>query len=157
MVAGATLSGYSGRLNQEVRVKRGLSYGAGAQVFARRRGGQLVASTLVDHTKAVEAAQVILTTLSSVKESPARDAELVARKASLIGAFSRAIDSNDGLLGSLADYALYGIALDELERYTSRVEAITPDDIAATCAFLCSDEASFITGQVVGVNGGMVL
>lgn len=33
----------------------------------------------------------------------------------------------------------------------------TPQDIAATCGFLCSDEASFITGQVVGVNGGMVL
>jgi NAD(P)-dependent dehydrogenase (short-subunit alcohol dehydrogenase family) len=29
-----------------------------------------------------------------------------------------------------------------------------PEDIAATCAFLVSDEASYITGQVVGVNGG---
>ena len=28
---------------------------------------------------------------------------------------------------------------------------------AATCGFLCSDEAAFITGQVIGVNGGMVL
>jgi len=25
------------------------------------------------------------------------------------------------------------------------------------CGFLCSDEAGFVTGQVVGVNGGMVL
>ncbi len=33
----------------------------------------------------------------------------------------------------------------------------TPEDIAATCGFLCSDEAGFITGQVIGVNGGMVL
>ena len=33
----------------------------------------------------------------------------------------------------------------------------TPDDVAAICAFLCSEEAGFITGQVVGVNGGMVL
>jgi 2-hydroxycyclohexanecarboxyl-CoA dehydrogenase len=33
----------------------------------------------------------------------------------------------------------------------------TPDEIAATCSFLCSDGAAFITGQVVGVNGGMVL
>jgi NAD(P)-dependent dehydrogenase (short-subunit alcohol dehydrogenase family) len=30
----------------------------------------------------------------------------------------------------------------------------TPEDIAVTCAFLVSEEASYITGQVVGVNGG---
>jgi len=29
-----------------------------------------------------------------------------------------------------------------------------PDDIAAACAFLVSDEAGYITGQVIGVNGG---
>lgn len=32
-----------------------------------------------------------------------------------------------------------------------------PEEIAATCGFLCSAEAAFITGQVIGVNGGMVL
>ena len=33
----------------------------------------------------------------------------------------------------------------------------TGDDIAAACAFLCSDDAGYITGQVLGVNGGTVL
>jgi 2-hydroxycyclohexanecarboxyl-CoA dehydrogenase len=33
----------------------------------------------------------------------------------------------------------------------------TPEDVAAACAFLCSDEAAFITGQIFGINGGMVL
>jgi NAD(P)-dependent dehydrogenase (short-subunit alcohol dehydrogenase family) len=33
----------------------------------------------------------------------------------------------------------------------------SPEDVAAACAFLCSEEAGFITGQVIGVNGGMVL
>ncbi len=33
----------------------------------------------------------------------------------------------------------------------------TPDDIAAACSFLCSDQGSYITGQIVGVNGGMYI
>lgn len=33
----------------------------------------------------------------------------------------------------------------------------TGDDIAAAVGFLCSNEAGFITGQVLGVNGGSVL
>ena len=29
-----------------------------------------------------------------------------------------------------------------------------PEDIAAACSFFISDDASYITGQILGVNGG---
>jgi len=33
----------------------------------------------------------------------------------------------------------------------------TPEDIAAACAFLCSDDASYVTGQQINLNGGRYL
>ena len=31
----------------------------------------------------------------------------------------------------------------------------TPDEVASAVGFLCSDDASYITRQVISVNGGM--
>jgi 3-oxoacyl-[acyl-carrier protein] reductase len=31
----------------------------------------------------------------------------------------------------------------------------TPSEIAAACVYLASDEAAYVTGQVLRVNGGM--
>jgi 2-hydroxycyclohexanecarboxyl-CoA dehydrogenase len=49
----------------------------------------------------------------------------------------------------------------KIEKVASRMIPVgrvgTPEDIAAVCGFLCSDEAGYVTGQVIGVNGGMVL
>jgi 3-oxoacyl-[acyl-carrier protein] reductase len=33
----------------------------------------------------------------------------------------------------------------------------TPEDIASAVAFLASDEAAYITGHVLNVNGGMLM
>jgi NAD(P)-dependent dehydrogenase (short-subunit alcohol dehydrogenase family) len=47
---------------------------------------------------------------------------------------------------------------DELAKQTARTSPMrrigVPDDIAAACAFLVSEEASFFTGQVMSPNGG---
>jgi 2-hydroxycyclohexanecarboxyl-CoA dehydrogenase len=50
-----------------------------------------------------------------------------------------------GLLGGTVD--------DHAEKTPVR-RAGRPEDIAATCAFLVSEDAGYITGQVIGVNGG---
>jgi len=33
----------------------------------------------------------------------------------------------------------------------------TPEDIAGACSYLCSDEGGYVTGQIIGVNGGMYI
>jgi len=52
-----------------------------------------------------------------------------------------------------ADNLLGGTVEDHIQRTPVR-RVGRPEDIAATCAFLVSDEAGYITGQIVGVNGG---
>jgi NAD(P)-dependent dehydrogenase (short-subunit alcohol dehydrogenase family) len=49
---------------------------------------------------------------------------------------------------------LLGGTLDEHVRRTPVRRAGRPEDIAAACAFLVSEEAGYITGQLLGVNGG---
>ncbi len=46
---------------------------------------------------------------------------------------------------------------DKIIEHTSLQRLGTADDVAALAVFLASDEAGFITGQVIAVDGGMVL
>ena len=48
-------------------------------------------------------------------------------------------------------------SIDAVAAQTPVRRAGTPDDIAAACAFLCSDDAGYITGQQINVNGGWYL
>jgi NAD(P)-dependent dehydrogenase (short-subunit alcohol dehydrogenase family) len=48
-------------------------------------------------------------------------------------------------------------SIDAVAARTPVRRAGTPEDIAAACAFLCSDDAGYITGQCINVNGGWYL
>lgn len=48
-------------------------------------------------------------------------------------------------------------ALDELREETPLGRLGTPEDVAACIAFLASKEAGFVTGQILGVNGGLII
>jgi len=48
-------------------------------------------------------------------------------------------------------------SIDAVAAQTPVRRAGTPEDIAAACAFLCSEDAGYITGQQINVNGGWYL
>jgi NAD(P)-dependent dehydrogenase (short-subunit alcohol dehydrogenase family) len=48
-------------------------------------------------------------------------------------------------------------SIDAVAARTPVRRAGTPEDIAAACSFLCSEEAGYVTGQALNVNGGWYL
>jgi 2-hydroxycyclohexanecarboxyl-CoA dehydrogenase len=58
------------------------------------------------------------------------------------------------MLQASAANGLLGKGVDHHASLTPVRRVGRPEDIAAACAFLVRDEASYVTGQVIGVNGG---
>jgi zinc protease len=129
IVTNSVLSGYSGRLNQEIRIKRGLSYGAGSQLDTRREVGPFVASAQTKNESGAQVAELLLGEISRLSSSPPADVELTPRKAVLIGNFSRNLETVNGLVAQVAGLALHGLSLDEINRYINSVQAITTADV----------------------------
>lgn len=129
IVTNAVLTGYSGRLNQEIRIKRGLSYGARSSLDARRNTGPFVASAQTKNPSGAEVASLLVHELTRLSTEPIQEAELVPRKAVLIGGFGRALETTDGLVAQIASLALHGLSLDQINNFIGNVQAIMPADV----------------------------
>jgi zinc protease len=129
IVANSILSSYSGRLNQEIRIKRGLSYGARASLDVRRRAGAFVASAQTKNQSGAEVASLLVGELTRLSNEPVGDTELTPRKAGLIGGFGRTLETTEGIVGQIASLALYGLDLGEINNYVANVQAVTAPQI----------------------------
>lgn len=129
LVANSVLSGYSGRLNQEIRIKRGLSYGAGSQLDTRRNVGPFIASAQTKNQSALQVAELLLGEVSRLATASVPELELNPRKAVVIGNFARNLETTAGLVSQVATLAVYGISFDEINRYIGNVQSIAASDV----------------------------
>jgi 3-oxoacyl-[acyl-carrier protein] reductase len=79
-----------------------------------------------------------------------------AAKALAMELASRKITVNCVAPGPIATDMIEGAPLEEMLKMVPVGRVGTPEEVAATVAFLLSDDAAYITRQVIGVNGGMV-
>ncbi len=121
--------GFTSRLTNEVREKRGLSYSVSSGFAPGLNAGAFVISLQTRPDQAAQATQVARDVLARFVADGPTPTELRAAKDNLIGGFALRIDSNRKLLGNVVNIATNGLALDYLEHWTDRVEALSVADI----------------------------
>ncbi|WP_347262198.1 pitrilysin family protein [Rudaea sp.] len=132
LVANAVLGGgYSSRLNQEIRIKRGLSYGAGSALATLRHGGAFVANAQTKNPSAVEVAGLMYAELDRLGASEVPADEFAARKATLAGNYAFGLETTGSLAARVAGFAVYGQPLSELGAWPDKVQAVTPAQVQA--------------------------
>jgi zinc protease len=149
--------GYSARLNAEIRIRRGLSYGAGSSLSARRAPGPIVASAQTRNDAAVQVYELMRAEIARIGAEPAPASELNARKAVLIGSFGRSVETTAGLAGQISTLALFGLPPERLNTYVADITAVTPEQARAAAAryFVLSEADVVVVGDAQHFYDGL--
>ena len=127
VLANAVLgAGSNGRLFDEVRTKRGLSYGSYSSFGSRADDAVLTASAQTKNESADEVAQIILDQFAGLGTTPADADALEKRRLFLGGSYSRALESSSGFNSIVAGLVLQGIDPGEAAMYADRLSAVSP-------------------------------
>ncbi len=132
LVANAALgTGFVSRLNREIRIKRGLSYGARSSLEARRDVGPFIATAQTKNESADEVAKLMQIELKRLKTEPVQGDELKSRQAVLVGSYARSLETNGGFVGKISAMITNDLPLDTINKFIPSVNAITSADVAA--------------------------
>ena len=112
-----------------------------------RQGGRVVAMTSVAG---------LVGNRGQVNYSASKAGIIGAAKALAVELAKRQITVNCVAPGLIETQMTEALPLDEMLKLVPLRRIGRPDDVAAAVAFLCSDEAGYITRQVLSVNGGLV-
>jgi zinc protease len=121
--------GYSSRLNQEIRIKRGLSYGVASSIEPRRESALLRISAQTKNESAADVVGLMQAELDRLMAQPVAANELAARKTTLIGNVSRSVETTAGLAGSIRALIIAGRPVAELKTLIASLEAVNAADI----------------------------
>ncbi|TNG00992.1 MAG: insulinase family protein [Gammaproteobacteria bacterium] len=122
-------SGLVSLLSEEVREKRGFAYSVYSYFSPMRGKGpyEMVLQTKNEH--AMEAMSVMRDTARDYLASGITKEQLKASKQNITGGFALRIDSNKKIAEYLAMIGFYGLPLDYLNNFISRVEAVTQEQV----------------------------
>ena len=119
------------RLNTEVRMKRGLSYGARSSMPARAGDAVLSATVQTQNATVDEVVQIVLDQFATLGTQPPDEAALQLRRVFMAGAVGRALETSGGFNAIVTGLLMQGQEAAEATRAAERWAAVTPEAAAA--------------------------
>lgn len=116
------------------------------KMMMRKRGGRIVNMASLSGLKGMA---------GQTNYSAAKAALIGATKALAQEAAARNVTVNAVAPGFIESDMTKDLPQDELKNIVPMKRFGKPEEVASLVGFLCSDEASYITGEVISINGGL--
>ena len=145
--------GFGSRLIQELREKRGLTYGASADLAPLGRAGFFIGSLGTRNEKAGEALSLIKQELDRMAKEGPTVTELADAKTYLTGSYALRFDGNATTASQLLGLQQDDLGLDYVATRNARIEAVTLEQVRAQAKRLLHGDKLIVT--VVGQPEGL--
>ncbi|MCA9264927.1 MAG: insulinase family protein [Planctomycetales bacterium] len=119
---------FSSRLNETIRVKKGLTYGARGGFSAARLAGEFEVSTFSKNESAVEAVQAIFDEIRRLQNEPPTEKEIQLTKSYFVGSFPAQRETPQQVAGDLWFIASHQLPADYFEQLLQGVTTATADE-----------------------------
>ncbi|KEO89054.1 peptidase M16 [Erythrobacter longus] len=145
-IANAVLGGgSSGRLFEEVRTKRSLSYGAYSRIEGRKDGSLLTARSQTRNETADEVAAIMLEEIAKLNAEDFDEELLTRRKLYLQGSYGRVMETSSGFNAIVAGLLLHGLPASDATLMEQRLAEVEKDAVnAAARTVVDPDNATLV-------------
>ena len=133
-------AGLNARLSEEVRVKRGLTYGIGSYLVNFNDADMLLGRFASANDRVAEAIDVVKEEWARIAENGVTQPKLDGAKTYLTGAYPLRFDGNGPIARILVGMQTIGLTPDYIVTRNERIEAVTLDDINRVAARLYQPE-----------------
>jgi zinc protease len=117
--------GYNSRLNTEVRIKKGLTYGASSSFEPHRYAGSFTVDTFTRTEKTVEATKLVVDLIAKMSTGEVTPAEMDFARDYLAGVYPIQSETAEQVAGRVLTAAAFGLPADFNSTYPDRVLAVT--------------------------------
>ena len=131
-LAGFLGGGFTSKLVQELRVKRGLTYSAGAYVSMQRDYGRAGIMTFSKNESAAEVISLVRDIFQDISAKKITPEEFKHQQGHQIGGFAFGFEETNAFLSQIMLYDHQGRNLQELVNFPDNIASLTPEALSQT-------------------------